>query len=221
MDVFHFLRERTRFVAQLYDTSVKPYLEIIRKIEAEEDPFVPPYSEEGEPPFLAEWAEAQASINLLGAACLSMLSDSLKLYFVTWARQLKLDCKKETKKGFLHGYLACFQKNTQIDLNDCPADLNIVEQVTLARNTSQHPSKLTTMDLHHFPKDLEKYPIPFFLGEFEKKALKSEDRGSFSWLGVRLRVKPEAFHKSLNEIETLCEWLELRLTDAKYGDRKG
>ena len=62
MDVRYFLKARTTFIRQLYDTCSAPYLERKQKIEAKEYPFVPPYSEDGEPPFLQEWIEADESL---------------------------------------------------------------------------------------------------------------------------------------------------------------
>ena len=56
MDVLFFLRERTKFIRYFYETAAEPFRETIRKIEADEAPFDnPPYSEDGEPPFLEEW----------------------------------------------------------------------------------------------------------------------------------------------------------------------
>ena len=59
MDVLFFLKERTKFIRYFYETAGEPFRETIRKIEADEAPFDdPPYSEDGEPPFLEEWTEA-------------------------------------------------------------------------------------------------------------------------------------------------------------------
>ncbi len=144
-------------------------MEIIRKIEAEEDPYKPPYSEDGEPPFLAEWMEAQTSVELLGIACVSMLSESLKLYFITWERELRIECRpqfrKEFKRGFLNGYKTCFGHVLNADWGKCPVDFDILDQVILARNRGQHPDDITGMGVDHSGKDRQKYPMPFFVGE--------------------------------------------------------
>lgn len=58
MNVLYFLKERTR-LSRSYEQAANPFSETIRKIEAEEEPFVPPYSEDPEPAFLAEWVEAK------------------------------------------------------------------------------------------------------------------------------------------------------------------
>lgn len=84
MDVRFFLNRRIGFIRQLYTTASAPYLERQRKIEAEEEPFVPPYSEDGEPPFLEEWLEADESLHVVAYSCVSMLAAALHLYFETW-----------------------------------------------------------------------------------------------------------------------------------------
>ncbi len=93
MEVNEFLKLRTAFIRGYYELSVEPFQEIIRKIEGGEDPYEPPYSEDGEPPFLDEWIRAKTSIEITGATCVSMLSEALKLYFKTWERELGLECQ--------------------------------------------------------------------------------------------------------------------------------
>jgi hypothetical protein len=46
MDVLWFLRERTHFIRRHYRTASLPFRERIRKIDAGEEPFEPPYSED-------------------------------------------------------------------------------------------------------------------------------------------------------------------------------
>ena len=83
MDVLYFLNKRTSFIRQFYERASAPFDERIRLIEAGEEPFVPPYSEDGEPPFLEEWIEADESRDTLRHACISMLSVALHLFFQT------------------------------------------------------------------------------------------------------------------------------------------
>lgn len=98
MYVLGYLKERIKFIGGFYETASGPFRETIRKIEAGEAPFNPPprydyddgYGEPEPPPFLEEWMEVDTSLRVLGLACLSMLSASLKLYFETWERQLRV-----------------------------------------------------------------------------------------------------------------------------------
>jgi len=62
VDVGFFLKDRIAFIRQFYDAASLPFVERKRKIDAGEDPFVPPYSEDDEPPFLSEWIEADESL---------------------------------------------------------------------------------------------------------------------------------------------------------------
>lgn len=48
MDVLFFLKERTRLIRQYYVHAASPFNEIIRKIEAGEQPYVPTYSDDRE-----------------------------------------------------------------------------------------------------------------------------------------------------------------------------
>jgi hypothetical protein len=43
------------FVEQFYVNCCVPFVERKRKIEAEEEPYIPVYSEDPDPPFLSEW----------------------------------------------------------------------------------------------------------------------------------------------------------------------
>lgn len=54
MKVGEFLKDRTGFIRRHYETAAAPFYEIMRRIEAGEEPYEPPYSEDGEPPFLEQ-----------------------------------------------------------------------------------------------------------------------------------------------------------------------
>ncbi|WP_307521472.1 hypothetical protein [Pseudomonas sp. W2I6] len=88
MDIRYFLEQRLAFIKQLYLNGASPFDDRKRKIENEEAPFIPPYSEDGEPAYLNEWLEADSSVQVLGSACLSMIAASLHLYLKEWERQL-------------------------------------------------------------------------------------------------------------------------------------
>lgn len=220
MDVLYFLKDRTRFIRQFHNTAAAPFLEVIRKIKAEEDPYEPPYSEDDEPPFLEEWMEANTSLELLGMACVSMLSESLKLYFMTWERELGIKCqpqlKSEFKQGFLNGYKTCFGHVLDADWDKCPVDFDILEQVTLARNRGQHPVDIASMNVTHSDEDRKKYPKPFFVTEYEKRMLDPGKPENLSWIVSFLKVTRETLFAAIDQVEMLGEWLEEQMFDAKY-----
>lgn len=227
MDVLWFLKQRTGFIRRYYETAAAPFLEIIRKIEAEEEPFEPPYSEDEEPPFLEEWIEANTALEILGATCVSMLSEALKLYFMTWERELGIKCRKHfpdafsAKKGhgFVNGYSECFGHFLQTDWSDCPADFALIEQIVLARNDAQHPKQITDLQLTHSESVKQKHPLPFFLSEYEKQLFETRQGPDYPWFAPKLVVTKEALLEAVHQVELLGEWMEGPLFDVKYGRR--
>jgi len=59
MNVTWFLNCRLDFIRQLYARSSAPFVDCLTKIESEEEPFVPPYSEDPEPAVHARMAGGQ------------------------------------------------------------------------------------------------------------------------------------------------------------------
>jgi hypothetical protein len=84
MKVGWFFHQRVAFIRQLYAGASAPFVERQHKIEGAEPPFHdPPFFDDGEPPFLEEFLEARDSADVLGHACLCMLSSALHAYLHT------------------------------------------------------------------------------------------------------------------------------------------
>lgn len=221
MDVEFFLTERTKFIRAFYDDAIRPFDERKRLIEDEEPPYVPPYSEDPEPAFLVEWLDADAGIELVGRSCVSMLSDSLKLYFCEWENQLGIRCQKRCKKmfreqGFLHGFRDCFQTFTGMDWKEGPFDLDVIEQIILARNDSQHPTQITSLNVMHRRSIGNGRRSLFFVHGGERDL--TVEVGSFGWsmMNPRIHVTRENLFKALEQVEQLVRWLEPQLFRVKY-----
>lgn len=222
MDVAYFLRERVEFIRQFYNNGSEAFIQRKVKIENEEEPFVPPYSENGEPPFLAEWQEADDSLQVLGYTCLSMLSASLKLYFSTVDRIYGFSaweaCKGEFKKGFICGYRAFFETALDIDFGSAPCDLKLLEEVVLIRNDFEHPSEIVFQRIAH-PSAAQKSPSMFFCNELERAAWDDLEDKESSWLlfPPSVHVEKEGLFEALEEVSRFCEWLEDQLTKWRHG----
>jgi hypothetical protein len=218
MDVLYFLKERTAFIRQFYERASSPFEERIRLIEAGEEPFVPPYSEDGEPPFLEEWIEADESRDALGHACISMLSASLQLFLQTWSDNLHLQCRDEHKKqfkknGWFNGFRVCFEEAIGVSWEQSPTDLVLLEEMALARNRVQHPTEIHTVGIQHSRHDYEKLGRRlFFTDQFGKKAAELLNEGEFSWLmGPTVKVSSGQLMEALSAVEAFCEWLDLEI----------
>ena len=209
MDLEYFLKDRTKFILYYFKTATIGFLEIISAIENKKEPYIPRYSEDGEPPFLDEWLEAKTGINFVGYAALSMLSSSLKLYLEEWTVRVERPEEKfnrKHKKGWFHAYRKILT-DVGIALENCPADLALIEQVVLARNMSQHPRHITQMEVQHSPEDLKRYPGSIFISEYEAKFL-DEDGLFSSFMAPQVTVDETKLREVISHVEILCTWLE-------------
>ena len=150
MDIRYFLGSRINFIRQFYAAASAPFVERKRKIEAEEEPFIPPYSEDGEPPFLEEWIESDESLHILAYSCVSMLAAALHLFFESWVKQSGIAVEESLKElvfkkqGWFAGYKTHFAQHFNVAFEDGPANLEILEEVVLARNRIEHPLSITS-----------------------------------------------------------------------------
>jgi hypothetical protein len=223
VDVRFFLSQRIGFIRQLYGTACAPYVERKRKIEAEEEPFVPPYSEDGEPPFLEEWLEADESLHVLAYSCVSMLAAALHLYLETWVKQSGVPVDESLKKsvfkksGWFAGYKAHFAQHFKIDFEAGPANLGMLEEVVLARNRIEHPSSITSRRTQYADADLKKLRHPFFVDEREAALLADADEGEKLWfIPPTLHVTEEQLLAAVSEVERFAEWFESEIETQVY-----
>ncbi|PSS59206.1 hypothetical protein [Pseudomonas sp. BBP2017] len=213
MDVDFFLKERTTFIKHYYDEAIAPFAETMQKIESGVPPFQPPpfnpQTMSDEPAFLEEWLRAQTGFQVVGQTCVSMLSESLKIFFVTHEKNLGLDFEKSLgknvfSKGFIRGYRTCFAK-IGVDWSNCPANFSILEQVVLSRNASQHATSITSTRANHVVGSLRKHPNPLFVSIHEMSLLAS--RGGSWMMAPAVHVTREALHQAVDEVEKLAEWM--------------
>ncbi|MBI1291331.1 hypothetical protein GC173_08825 [bacterium] len=161
MDAAFFLFRRTGFIRRYYRVGVEPFRKIQRQIDAQECPYdEPPPSydpEYGEPEFHEEWIEADEAAQVVGRSAVSILSDSLKLYFKALEQQLEFRLSRDgkataTKGGFLKAYRGAIGEVLETDWANCPVRFDVIEQIVLARNRAQHGEHLSIMVARHAPR---------------------------------------------------------------------
>lgn len=226
MDVLFFFSERTCFLRQFYGMAAGPFVERKRKINDQEEPFEPPYSEDGEPAFLAEWIEADESLHVLAYSCVSMLAGSLHLYFESWVHQsgrpVDAELKKNVfkKQGKIAGYGAHFEQKFGIDFGSCPADLKLLEEIILARNVVQHPQSITSNWTQYSDDDLQKLRKPFFLNKREAGLLLDNGVDSPRYLLPTVHISEEQLFAAFDEAEKFACWFEEQIVAVLYGPRR-
>ncbi|WP_421736416.1 hypothetical protein [Caulobacter sp.] len=217
MDARLFLKERTRFIRYFYDNSVAPFAEIKAAIEEERPPFdAPPYDESGEPAFLSEWEDAHAAIDLAGLTCVSLLTDSLKLYLETLKSHVigfkfsgtQKQLRGMWKPGWITVYRRVLGEILGTDWSGCPVDFGVLEQVVLARNRAQHGTDLTSLRVTHDTKTLGKFPRPFFANSAEIDAHEPRD-GSWAYIfNPAVEVRRDTLFAAIGEAEALADWID-------------
>ncbi|MFA4827576.1 MAG: hypothetical protein WC855_01615 [Thermodesulfovibrionales bacterium] len=214
MDVNFFLNLRTTFIRQFYENASISFFERQRKIEAGEYPFIPPYSEDGEPPFLEEWTEADEALQLLGYSCISMLASALHLYLKTLETEFEVpvaaSLKSEFKKnGWFNGYKAYFLTNFGIRFESGPFNISTLEEIVCARNRAQHPKNITTQRVSYSSKDIKKFPQVFFVDDREKMLFAAIEVSESSWLyRPTIHITKEKLFAAIAEVEKFNGWLE-------------
>lgn len=212
MDLVFFVKERLKFVAYFFSNASKPFVNLISAIEKEEPPFVPVYTESGEPQYLQEWQDAKVGFESVGLTALSMVASSLQLFLNDWVRY-RLEAwgepqyNRKHKKGWFHAYCKILEE-IGTDLKACSANLELIEQAVLARNRGQHPEELTMLQTTHSNSDLEKYPSPYFVSETDQRVIELENGELSWWLSPSVYVDEFKLSVVISEVEKLCEWLE-------------
>ncbi|TPG40523.1 hypothetical protein EAH79_11500 [Sphingomonas koreensis] len=214
LDIHFFLRQRTAFIRRHYDVCVAAFDERKRLIEGAEPPFDDPrYSEDGEPAFLEEWFDADASIQLVGISCVSLLSDALKLYLnLLVHRQLRFvfteQEAKRLKKQFVATYRDALGEIYAIDWANTGIDFAVIEQVMLARNRGQHGTHLTSFLLTHDDRTLASHPVPFFISAEESQSLDGPGATLGGFLNPTIAITRDTLFAAIGEVEKLGDWIE-------------
>jgi hypothetical protein len=206
---------RTKFIRFYYSEAVKPFLTIKKSIEKESPPFDnPPFDESGEPAFLDEWMDAETAKDMVGLHCVSLLSETLKIYFETLrSRVLKVEfvAEKPFKKGFVNAYKNTLAEHFEIDWARKGVDFELIEQVVLARNSASHSQQLNDMKPDHDKKTLEKFPRPFFASEIELRMF--EETSSFGLFADEpsVHVSRDRLMHAIEEIEKMADVIHSRV----------
>ena len=224
MDIRYFLDGRIAFIRQFYATASEAYVERKRKIEAHEKPFVPPYSEDGEPPFLDEWLEADESLHVLAYSCISMLAAALHLYLESWVKQSGVVVDESLKKsvfkhkGWFAGYDAHFTKQFNVAFKTGPSNLKLLEEVVLVRNRIEHPPTITDQKTQYSASDLKQLRHPFFVDKTEMALLGySEEEEVSQFMLPTVHVTEAQLLAAAAEVERFSAWFDPAIEAVVYG----
>ena len=207
MDIFAGRREKLRFIERFYEGASAPFVETKRKIEAEEPPFVPrPFDPERdtdtEPPFLAEWEEADDAINIVGQAALSLVQASLREYLDAFILLRRV--KPPAGRGdWFARYKAFFLETYGIDWDAGPIPIREIEEINFVRNDIQHTGEEFGMTRRMSKEHYRRFPEGIFVQEIDRKIYASLGDWQPS-----IYVTAENLKEAVRRVETFCEYLD-------------
>src|SRR5260221_1364271 len=226
MDYLAFTGRRTAFLRAFYKDASVPFHAVRAKIEAHEEPYADPRGyEDAEPPFLGEWMEAGDAVHVLVQSVASLLSQTLKLYIERWIGELRKRAgdeqlvkagiglpnspsfKSEFKNGWFAGYRA-YCRALDIDWSESPADLALLEQLILARNSAQHSTDITSVRARQTESETTRFPNGFFADTFDLRWNESMTPGSRFLLPPHLDISGDKLARALDEVDAFCSWLD-------------
>jgi len=213
MNLPYFLRQRTDIIRLFYDKGRVPFEQLKRDIEDEVRPWEPPPFnpdyDTGEPPFVEEWMQAEQTRELVGMLAVSLLSDTLKLYFNELEKEIGFEFNdtktRQTlfKQGFVEAYRQILEHVTGNEFVTCQVRFDVIEQVVLARNDFSHNDNFLSMQTRHNAKTLEKHRNPFFVAPPV-----SGDEMPAEWRFMEIEVSRENLMAAIDEVEKLADWVQ-------------
>jgi hypothetical protein len=227
MDANFFLVSRLDLITSFYRQGAAPFLATMAAITDETGDYAnPPYSEDSEPPYQLEWEQAQTCLLLLGATCISSLAGAMQVFLDTLVQEHgdQAKCKTYGKKD---GWWAMQQRYFaahELDFAHSGADVGLLTDVVLARNSVQHPKSLTNDRASYRDDDLKKLKSPFFLSEEEAAVLKGTGSKISSYLfQATIEVDEAKLTVAVGEMKKLGHWLQHSIWKQKadeYQERK-
>ena len=108
-------------------------------------------------------------------------------------------------------YRLFFREKLNIEWEKSPSNLQLLEEIVLARNSAQHANAIWTLSVEQSEQDAAKHPRSFFADEAEMELFTdSEETGE--WVRpFRLNVTREKLFAAIDEVDQFCVWLEERL----------
>lgn len=218
MDLLALLEDKLRFLWWFYEKAAEPFTEMLRKIEAGEEPYVDRRDPEwaDEPAFIEEHGRAHDALDVLGHSCLSMLQSFVKEYLEGYVKRLGADPTAVQKRGngWFEHYRLYFKGELGVDWICSPVDLRIIEQINIARNDIQHGGEAYTLAKRQNQEHHKRFPDGIFANESDKRLNEKvanvaglEPPYDATW-PARIEVSKEKLITALEAVHQFCAFVE-------------
>jgi len=207
MDILAGLKAKLRFIERFYQTASLAFRETIRKIEAEEDPFMPPQFDPDHdypdpPPFFEEWEEADDSLNLVGQTAVSLAQSALREYLDGFIRLSK---QQEPAGGgnWFKRYKTFFLETYGIDWDHSPIAPDSIEEINLTRNDIHHSGREFGIERRMSREHRGRFPRGIFAYKPESDLYRDSNV-----ILPSIYVTEENLTEAIRRVEKFCEFLD-------------
>jgi hypothetical protein len=202
------LLDKLEFIRRFYEITSEPFVETKRKIDQHEEPFSNFDVEDGEPPFLLEWEEADQSLNVLGKSCLCLLQNSFTNYLKAFIQHYAPVDENVTLENVgsngLERYRRVFWGRFNIDWVTSPVDVDALEEINLARNDIQHGGTFYNLEHRQDDKYFDRFPDSIFADEFERGLVPAAGAAQ----PYRITVSKANLLAAIKSVEDFCAYLD-------------
>jgi hypothetical protein len=168
IELLDLLTQRLDFAKYFYTTSVQPFNEIKRKIEAGEEPYIDRRDPEwiDEPAFLREFEDADLAAELVGVSAMAFVQSVFHAYLRRIVGELggqrALDQVSTMRMGSQFQNYREFFLQCGIDWAGSGVDLDFLEQSVMTRNDFAHNVDLLSAYVYPDAKHDKKHPASAF-----------------------------------------------------------
>lgn len=112
-------------------------------------------------------------------------------------------------QGWPNGYRAFYAAHGATPFEEGPFDFSLIEELVLARNSTQHPDSLVFDTPRYSDDALAKMRSPFFVSDRESALIEENDGETRQWLcRPSINVTSEKFLYAIDQVSVFVEWLE-------------
>src|SRR5437868_3189862 len=158
MDFLYLLNQHLDFIERFYNAAAAPFETTMRKIEDQENPFVPswPPGDYDGPEYLEEFMEADECLCVVGSSSLGLLKKALHDYLREFVKREEGPSLGKYKGSWFDKHCGFLEEHTPFRWSNAPVTREQIEQINLSRNDFEHDSMLSSVwpsqSREHFQK---------------------------------------------------------------------
>ncbi len=208
MDYLAILEGHLGFIERFYNAAAEPFEATMRKIESNEEPFVPrhaPGDYDGYE-YQDEYNEAHDCLSVLGNCSLGLLEKALHDYLRAFVEREGGPSPKKRTESWFDRLCRFLEENTPFCWTNSPVSRDQLEQINLSRNDISHDPMIDRTQPPQSKEHFRRYPVSRFAEEWQIEAMSGE-AGKPQFL-LTLAITREKLTAAIADIRQFCTFVE-------------